>query len=119
MAYNVELFGGRFHSTSGSRSPGARFPSWPLRRRGRNRPPGGLLAAAFAAFLSLAQRHLSTQVRTVRRRTDRVSGTISFTDGSEEPITQETLLRAPEAALQALTWAIVALALALLVFRLA
>ena len=36
----------------------------------------------------------------------------------EEPITGESLLRAPEAALQALAWAIVALALALLVLRL-
>jgi hypothetical protein len=62
---------------------------------------------------------LSTQVRTVRRRTVRVSGTISFKDGGEEPITKESLLRAPEAALQALTWAIVALAVALLVLRLA
>jgi hypothetical protein len=40
-----------------------------------------------------------------------------FTDGREEPLTRDGLLHAPEAALHALAWAIVALALALLVLR--
>jgi hypothetical protein len=119
VAYNLELFGGRFHSDLWFALAWGAFPvltayvgaAETLRIE-------ALLAAVFAAFLSLAQRHLSTQVRTIRRRTDRVSGTISFTDGHEEPVTRESLLRAPEAALHALAWAIVALALALLVLRL-
>jgi hypothetical protein len=70
-------------------------------------------AALFATFSSLAQRHLSTQVRTVRRRAESVTGTILFSDGAEEPIDETTLTRAPERALKALSVAIVALAVAL------
>jgi hypothetical protein len=120
VAYNLELLGGRFHSDRWFALAWGAFPvltayvgaAETLRAE-------ALLAATFASFLSLAQRHLSTRVRTIRRRTDRVSGTISYTDGRDEAITQESLLRAPEAALHALAWAIVALALALLVLRLA
>ena len=118
LAYNLELFGGRFHSDRWFALAWGTFPvltgyvgaAETLRLE-------ALLAGAFAAFLSLAQRHLSTRVRTIRRRTDRVSGTIVFTDGREEALTREDLVRAPEAALRALAWAIVALALALLVLR--
>ena len=77
-----------------------------------------LLAAVFAGFLSLAQRHLSTQVRTVRRRVAAVEGTIELLDGGSEPVTAETLTAAPEAALRALTLAVIALAASLLVLRL-
>jgi hypothetical protein len=120
VAYNLELLGGRFHSDRWFALAWGAFPvltayvgaAETLRAE-------ALLAATFASFLSLAQRHLSTRVRTIRRRTDRVSGTISYTDGRDEAITQESLLRAPEAALHALAWAVVALALALLVLRLA
>ena len=45
------------------------------------------LAAVFAAASSLAQRHLSTQVRDVRRRVRYVAGTIVRADGTEEPVT--------------------------------
>jgi hypothetical protein len=47
-----------------------------------------------------------------------VDGTMELVDGHHEPVTPETLTRAPEAALQAMTVAIVTLAAALLVFRL-
>ncbi len=77
-----------------------------------------LLAAAFAALLSLAQRLLSTQVRHVRRRVATVGGTIELRDGAREPIGPETLTAAPEAALRALAAATVCLALALVVLRL-
>ena len=77
-----------------------------------------LIAAVFAAFLSLAQRHLSTQVRSVRRRVVSVDGSIELAGGIREPVTRETLTRAPEAALRAMTVAVLALAVALLVLRL-
>ncbi len=77
-----------------------------------------LLAAAFAGLLSLAQRRLSTRVRTVRRRVVSVSGSIELRDGGREPVTAETLIAAPEGALRALTLAVAALAAALLVLRL-
>ena len=117
-AYNLELFGGRFHSDRWFALAWGAFPVLTSYVGAAEAVrPEALFAAAFAAFLSLAQRHLSTRVRTIRRRTDRVSGAISFTDGRQEPITRNSLLRTPEAALHALTWAIVALALALLVLR--
>ena len=72
-----------------------------------------MVAALFATFSSLAQRHLSTQVRTVRRRAESVTGTIRFADGDEEPLDAASLTRAPELALKALAAALVCLALAL------
>ena len=119
VAYNLELFGGRFHSDLWFALAWGAFPVLTAYVGATETVrPEALLAAAFAAFLSLAQRHLSTPVRTIRRRTERVSGVITFTDGREEPITEDSLLRAPEAALHALAWAIVALAVALLVLHL-
>jgi hypothetical protein len=119
VAYNLELFGARFHSDLWFALAWGAFPVLTAYvGAAETLRVEALLAAAFAAFLSLAQRHLSTRVRTIRRRTDHVSGTISFTDGREEPITRESLIRAPEAALSALAWAIVALALVLLLLRL-
>jgi len=77
-----------------------------------------LLAAVFAGFLSLAQRHLSTQVRTLRRRVVSVSGTLELAGGEREPITEATLTKAPEAALRAMTVAVASLAVSLVVLRL-
>jgi hypothetical protein len=57
-------------------------------------------------------------VRTVRRRVVAVDGTLELADGRREPVTPQTLTRAAESALQAMTVAIVTLAAALLVFRL-
>ena len=78
---------------------------------------GAVVAAAFAGFLSLAQRHLSTQVRAVRRRVVSVSGTLELADGSREPVTQVTLIKAPEAALRAMTLAVISLAVGLVLLR--
>jgi hypothetical protein len=119
VAYNLELFDGRFHSDLWFALAWGAFPVLTayVGAAGTVRPEA-LLAAAAAGFLSLAQRQLSTHVRTIRRRTEHVSGSITFTDGREEPITRESLIHAPEAALQALGWAVIAFALALLVFRL-
>jgi hypothetical protein len=75
-------------------------------------------AALFATFSSLAQRHLSTPVRTVRRRVESVSGTIRFADGREETVDAGTLTRVPELALKALAAAIVCLAFALVALHL-
>ena len=76
-----------------------------------------MLAAGFASLSSLAQRLLSTQVRLARRRVVAVSGTVEYQDGRTEPMTPKLLMRAPEEALRALTLAIIALAVALVVLR--
>ena len=75
--------------------------------------PEAFLAAGFALLTSLAQRSLSTQVRTVRRRVTHVSGTVRYRDGQEDVLDANALTRAPEAALRALSVGMVALALAL------
>ena len=120
VAYTLELAGGLFHGDLWVALAWGAFPvltayvgaSGTLRAE-------ALLAALFAALLSVAQRRLSTQVRLVRRRVSEVSGSLVYNDGSVETIDERTLLAAPEAALRALSTSVVALAVALVVLRLA
>lgn len=118
-AYNLELFGGRLHTDLWF---GIAWGAFPLLTgylvTAERLDPEAVLAAFAALFLSLAQRHLSTQVRTVRRRVSSVSGTIVHADGRREPVTAGTLLHAPELALRSLTLATVALATALVAHHL-
>jgi hypothetical protein len=118
FAYNLELLGGRFHSDLWF---GLAWGGFPLLTgyfvEAQRLRPEALLAATFATLLSLAQRMLSTQVRTVRRRLTALTGTVEL-DGKPEALTPEWLLAACESALRLLTGAIVALAAALLVWRL-
>jgi demethylmenaquinone methyltransferase / 2-methoxy-6-polyprenyl-1,4-benzoquinol methylase len=60
------------------------------------------LAALGAALLSLAQRRLSTPVRTLRRRVVDVSGQISYRDGSVHAVNRQLLLAPSEGALRLL-----------------
>jgi hypothetical protein len=118
-AYNLELFGGAFHSDTWFAAAWGSFPVLAAYLAAAERiTVEALLAAVFAGFLSLAQRRLSTQVRTVRRRVAAVDGTIELLDGGRETVTPETLTAAPEAALRALTLAVIALATSILVLRL-
>jgi hypothetical protein len=118
VAYNLELFGGRFHGDAWFALAWGGFPLltgyFAVAERIR---PEAVLAAVFATLLSLAQRLLSTQVRTVRRRAASVSGTIVYHDGREEILDAASLTRAPEAALKALAAAVVSLAVALVVLH--
>jgi hypothetical protein len=118
-AYNLELFGGAFHSNFWFAVAWGSFPLVAAYLAVAERiTVEALLAAVFAGFLSLAQRHLSTQVRTVRRRVVSVSGTLELAGGEREPITEATLTRAPEAALRAMTVAVASLAISLVMLRL-
>jgi hypothetical protein len=118
-AYNLELFGGAFHSDFWFAFAWGSFPLVTAYLAVAERiSVEALLAAVFAGFLSLAQRHLSTQVRTVRRRAVSVSGTLELAGGEREPITEATLTKAPEAALRAMTIAVASLAVSLVVLRL-
>jgi hypothetical protein len=60
------------------------------------------IAALGAALLSLAQRRLSTPVRTLRRRVVNVTGQIRYRDGSGQALSTQTLLAPPEGALRLL-----------------
>jgi hypothetical protein len=118
-AYNLELFGGRFHS---DRWFALAWGALPLLTgyfvEAQKVTVEAVLAAAFAAWLSSAQRSLSTQVRWARRSVTTVEGELELADGTREPVTRATLMRAPELALRALTASVAALAAALLVLRL-
>lgn len=118
FAYNLELFGGRLHTDVWFALAWGAFPLLTayFAAAGRLRIEA-LLAAAFAALTSYAQRRLSTPVRRMRRKVASVSGAIELTDGTREPLTRETMLAGHEAALRALAAAMVSLAVALVVLR--
>jgi hypothetical protein len=106
-AYNLELFGGRFHSDLWFALAWGAFPLLTAYLACAERlDAAALVAAAFAALLSLVQRRLSTPARELRRRRQ---------DVSEEE--RAALTAAPEAALRLLSAATVALALALVLAR--
>ncbi len=106
-AYNLELFGGRFHgdwwlAIAWGATPvlaayvaAAADVTWQA-----------LFAAVFAVLLIVAQRRLSTPIRAVRRRLPEV-----------DDETRAALVRGAEDALQAMAAAVVALAIALVILR--
>jgi hypothetical protein len=119
LAYNLELASGRFHTDLWFALAWGGFPAL----CGYAAVAGdigatALLAAGFAVLLSLAQRTLSSHVRQVRRRVRTVRGELELTDGSEEPLTAESLTAPAETGLRFLTAAVVVLAIALVAFRL-
>ena len=119
FAYNLELFGGAFHTDLWFALGWGAFPLLTAYlAEAETIRVEALLAAAFAALLSHAQRLLSTPVRHVRRRVARVTGEVELRDGTLEPVTAATITAAPEAALKTLAAATVALAVALVVLRL-
>jgi hypothetical protein len=118
-AYNLELLGGRFHSDLWFGLAWGAFPLLTGYAACAGRvSAGALLAATWAALLSLAQRQLSTPVRRLRRQVTAVHGSIELADGTREPLDAAALTAAPEAALRLLTAATMALAAALVVVRL-
>ncbi|HEU0305256.1 MAG TPA: hypothetical protein VFR32_11820 [Gaiellaceae bacterium] len=118
VAYNLELFGGAFHSDLWFALAWGSFPLLTAYAAAAETIRVEAVAAAgFAALLSLAQRRLSTPVRMVRRRVRDVSGSLELDDGESLPITTDLLVRAPEDALRILTAATIALAVALALLR--
>jgi len=117
-AYNLELFGGRLHSDLWFALDWGAFPLLTAYFACAGRIRGeAVLAAAFAALTSYAQRRLSSPVRRLRREVASVAGTVELKDGRSEPVTRETLIAGNEAALRALTLAVIALAVALVLLR--
>jgi hypothetical protein len=118
VAYNLELWGGRFHSDLWFALAWGAFPVLTASFASAEHVRWDAIGAAgFAALLSAAQRRLSTQVRTVRRRVTEVQGRVVLADGSTEELDATWLAGAAERALQALAAAAVTLALALLALR--
>jgi len=118
VAYNLELFGGAFHSDLWFAIAWGGFPALTgaFAQDGRLQVEGVLIAVACVA-ISAAQRVLSTPVRRLRRRVVTVEGTITLRDGTTEPIGAEVIRTAPEAALKLLALAMPVLAAALVISR--
>jgi len=118
LGYNLELFGGWIHTDLGFAVAWGAFPVLVgyFVQAGRVD-----LTAVFAALgalgLSLAQRSLSTPARALRRQAASVDGRITLRDGSERALDTSALLQPLERALSTLSWAMVALALALVTSR--
>lgn len=119
VAYNMELFGGRFHSTLWFALAWGGLPALSTYVVEAETIRGEALAiTAYATLLSYAQRVLSTPVRDTRRRVVAVSGTIERSEGGSSAVTRETLMGTQEAALRVLAASAVALGVALLLFHL-
>lgn len=118
VAYNAEFW--RVHSDLGFALCWGAFPLLTayVAQTGNLSGPA-VLAAAGATALSVAQRALSSPARQLRRRVAEVGGTVTFLDGSAATLTRTELLRPLERALGSITVAVVLLAAALAISRLA
>lgn len=119
LAYNLELFGGRFHTDLWFAVAWGCFPAltgWFV--EALDVRVQGLLVALACGLLSLAQRRLSTPARELRRRTTSVTGRQVLSDGQVRTLDEQRLLAPLEGALQALWMALVLLAAALVLERL-
>jgi hypothetical protein len=114
LSYNLELFGGWIHTDVGFAAAWGTFPV----RVGYFVQAERLdltvaLGATAALGLSLAQRSLSTPARALRRQVAHLDGSFTTHDGSTHELNAAVLLEPLERALSSLSWATVALALAL------
>ncbi len=118
VAYNLELFGGAFHSDGWFAVAWGAFPVLTayLAQTGTLRVEAALAAVACAG-LSAAQRVLSTPVRRLRRGVGEVRGELVLRSGVREPVDAASLRAAPEGALRWLSLAVPLLAVALLFSR--
>ncbi len=119
LAYNLELFAGRFHTDLWFAVAWGAFPAFAgwYTEALELRVEGGLVALC-CLLISVAQRRLSTSARDLRRRTISVTGQQILQDGQVRELDQAYLLAPPEGALSALWMAMVVLATALVVARL-
>jgi hypothetical protein len=118
LAYNLELFGGRFHNDTWFALAWGGFPALTgYFANALTITPTALLIAAACCLTSVAQRRLSTPARDLRRRTAAVEGTQRFADGHVETLDAQRLAEPLEGALRALGLAHVLLAIGLIAAR--
>jgi hypothetical protein len=123
VAYNLELFGGRFHTAFWLAFAWAAFPaltSWwvnTLSFASLKVDVAGILVVAGCFGLVSVQRTLSTPVRRLRRKTVSVTGEQRLDDGTVIPLTVAELSGPLDASLRGLSWAVVVLSIGLVVIR--
>jgi hypothetical protein len=119
VGYNLELFDGRLHTDTMFAAAWGAFPVLTGYYAQHERLDLAAIAAAvFAFFASMAQRRLSTPARALRRKTRHVEGNIISADGDVTDIDRARLLAPLEGALRAMSWAMVCLAVTLVLARL-
>jgi len=119
LAYNLELFGGRFHTDLWFAIAWGFFPAftgWFVEARTVRIEGVGVAIACL--LISLAQRRLSTPARDLRRRTATVTGQQTMRNGELRELDEQRLLAPLEGALSAMWMAMVVLAAALVIARL-
>jgi hypothetical protein len=124
LAYNLELFGGRFHTDFWFAAAWGSFPAvtsfWAnaLAIHSAGVAIAGVAVTLGCFWLSVAQRRLSTPVRELRRRTASVSGQQRLDDGTTRELTSARIAAPLDAALKAISLGLVLLAVALVAIRL-
>jgi len=114
-AYNLEWFGGRFHSDIWFAVSWGSFPLLTAYFVTAERlSTTAALGAAMAFTLSLAQRTLSSRVRGLRRRARSIEGKVHYSDGTVEDIDRRWATASDERALLLMSFSIFAGGLAVL-----
>ena len=109
LAYNLELFGGRFHTDFWFAAAWGAFPAltgfWvmALGIHSFGEAAAGVLVTLACFGLSVAQRRLSTPARELRRRTVAVSGEQRLADGTTRELTAASLAAPLDGSLAALS----------------
>lgn len=123
VAYNLELFGGRFHTDFWLAASWGAFPaltSWwvnTLSFGSAKTVVAGALVTVGCFGLTTVQRRLSTPVRRLRRRTVSVSGEQRLDDGTVIELNAAEIAGPLDGSLRGLSWAVVALAIGLVVIQ--
>jgi hypothetical protein len=123
VAYNLELFEGRFHTDFWLAASWGAFPaltSWwvnTLSFGSAKTVVAGALVTLGCFGLASVQRRLSTPVRRLRRKTLSVSGEQRLDDGTVIELTAAELAGPLDGALRGLSWAVVAVAIGLVVIQ--
>jgi hypothetical protein len=123
-AYNLEWFGGRFHTDfwlAASWAGFSAFTGWWVNSLGVHSVREAIAATAAVLacfFLVTAQRRLSTPVRELRRRTLAVEGEQRLKDGTVRKLDRADLIAPLDGALRALSIAVPLLAVAAVALRL-
>jgi len=119
LAYNLELWGGRFHNDLWFALGWGAFPAFTgYFVNALEITWQGILVSVGCLAMSVAQRRLSTPARELRRRTAAVSGLRTLADGRTESLSRASLLAPLDGALAAMSLAMVVIAGALLGSRL-
>jgi hypothetical protein len=118
VVYNLELFGGALHNDTTFAAAWGSFPVLTAYYAQAETLALPAVVAAGSAFgLSRAQRQLSSRARELRRKVATLDGAVTFHDGRSQPIDVATVLAPLESALKSLAAGIVALAVAMALFR--